>query len=303
MPFGERSFFTQDISKAPLAADSAALASNLRDQVVSRWNGVAAFNAKQYNITFYAATPSTPRVTVGWSNCFKFDWTPRHLFNGQKYFMDVPVPRDAVSATGIDSSMSIYDPATDRSWEFWKMKKDPATGNWSACWGGRMDDVKQATGTFPRSFGVSAAGLSMAGGTISLEEARRRKIEHAMYLAVVNARHFSTYSWPANRSDGYSQNAATVMQGQRLRLDPRLDLKTYNLTPVGRAVAEAAQKYGFIVSDKGGAVAVIGESGLPSTQRTGKDPWNELLGVPSYEVLRDFPWDKMQVLPKDYGRP
>ena len=302
LPFGERSFYTQDISKAPLAHDSAAIAANLRQQVVSRYNGVAAFNAKSYNITFYRATPSTPRITVGWSNCFNFSWTPKHLFDGQKYFVDVPVPTDAVPAVGTDSSMSIYDPAADRSWEFWKMKKDPASGAWSACWGGRIDDVTSAQGMFPKKFGVSAAGLSMAGGTISLEEARRGKIEHAMYLAVANARHFSTYSWPANRSDGFSNDPHTVMQGQRLRLDPTLNLDDYQLTRVGRAVAEAAQTYGFIVSDKGGAVAVIGESGEPEKQRTGVDPWNEILGAKTYDVLRNFPWDKVQVLPRDYGQ-
>ena len=303
LPFGERSFYTQDVSKAPLASDSAALADNLRGQVVSRYNGVAAFNAKQYNITFYRAKPSTPRIKVGWSNCFNFTWTPKHLFDGHKYFVDVPVPTDAVPAVGTDSSMSIYDPATDRSWEFWKMKKDPATGAWSACWGGRIDDVRKAEGMFPAKFGVSAAGLSMAGGTISIEEARRGRINHAMYLAVGSARHFSTYSWPANRSDGFSDNPHTVMQGQRIRLDPTLDLDQYKLTRVGRAIAEAAQKYGFIVSDKGGAVAVIAESGEPEKQRTGADPWNSILEVKTYEVLRNFPWDKIQVLPKDYGKP
>lgn len=303
LPFGERSFYTQDISKAPLAHDSAALADNLRRQVVENWNGIAAVNAYSFNIPFYRATKSTPRITVGWSNCFKFDWTPADLFDGKKYFMNVPIPLDAAPAKGTDSSMSIYDPETDTSWEFWQMRKNATTGAWSACWGGRMDNVKQAQGMFPKSFGVSAAGLSLAGGAISVEEARRGKIEHAMYLATINARYFTTYSWPANRSDGFSKNPNTVMQGQRLRLDPTLNLDNYRLTKLGRAVAEAAQTYGFIVSDHAGAVAVITEDGAAEKLKTGKNPWDSLLGAPHYEVLRNFPWDKVQVLPKDYGRP
>jgi hypothetical protein len=69
-------------------------------------------------------------------------------------------------------------------------------------------------------------------------------------------------------------------------------------------IARAAQQYGFIVVDKAGAVAVIAESGAPEQAATGQDPWAPLMGgTPDYQVMTDFPWESLQALPMDYGRP
>ena len=69
-------------------------------------------------------------------------------------------------------------------------------------------------------------------------------------------------------------------------------------------IAVAAQKYGFIVNDKGGAVAVIAEDGTSTAAVTGTNPWTTLLnGVPSYSMMRNFPWDRLQALPRDYMKP
>lgn len=299
--FAARSFFYDDISTAPLDRNSPAIAANLARQVSSHWGGVAALNAHAWNTTFYRVDAKTPRVNVKWSNCMKFSWTPDGMFNGAKVFLNVPVPTHAVAATGSDGAMSIYDPTTDTSWEFWQMKKD-ATGAWQACQGGRIDKVSTAMGQFPVGFGVSASGLHMAAGTISAAEARAGKIDHAMYLAVVEARHFSEFSWPAVRSDGYTKDPSAPLEGQRLRLDPTLNVDALPISAFAKTVAKAAQKYGFIVCDKGGAVAVVGEAAQSLKATTGTDPWPTILGGPDHEALRGFPWDRIQALPKDYGK-
>ncbi|MBW3084582.1 hypothetical protein KEM60_00770 [Austwickia sp. TVS 96-490-7B] len=301
VPFSRNSFFYDDISQAPLDPNSAAITRRLAADVKNNWGGVAAFNAHAWNTTFYRADARTPRVRVTWSNCLKFSWTPKGIYDGQKVFVDVPIPRDAAAAVGSDGTMSIYSPATDQLWEFWQMKKG-ASGAWQACQGGRIDNVSKAMGQFPIGFGVSASGLSVAGGTISAAEVKAGRIEHAMYLGVINARHFSEVSWPAVRSDGYTKDPATPMEGQRLRLDPRVNVDRLPLSPLAKAVAKAAQKYGFIVCDKGGAVAVIGEAGQSLKATTGTDPWPALLGGPDYSAMKNFPWDRLQVLPKSYGK-
>ena len=67
--------------------------------------------------------------------------------------------------------------------------------------------------------------------------------------------------------------------------------------PLGAAVARAAQRYGFIVVDTAGSVAVMAESGQVWKQRTGTDPWPGILGgVPTYEQLAEFPWDRVEVV-------
>lgn len=62
--------------------------------------------------------------------------------------------------------------------------------------------------------------------------------------------------------------------------------------------------YGFIVTDKTASVNISLESGLPTKIATGTDPWDVIFrDVPFYLQMANFPWDRVQVLPKDYGKP
>jgi hypothetical protein len=58
-------------------------------------------------------------------------------------------------------------------------------------------------------------------------------------------------------------------------------------------LADAAQRYGMIVRDKAGVVAFYGED----PGRAADDPWRDALeGRPAAELLRPFPWDRLQLL-------
>lgn len=300
--FAATSPFYADVSGAPTAKNSAAIVANLTRQVRSYWGGTAALNAFSYNSAVYRVGARQPKVRVGFHDCQRKRYTPRGLYDGPKYFVDVPVPPNAVPARGTDAALTLYDPAADKLWEFWQMRKD-SRGQWAACWGGRIDRVSSSIGVFANPYGASASGLATVAGAISLDEALRGRIDHALNLGVVEVGRFTAVSWPANRSDGGTTSPDAVVMGQRLRLDPKLDLSKYNLTPFGQMVARAAQKYGFIVTESAGAVGVSTESGV--TTRGGKqvDRWSEILGGPAYQALRDFPWDKLQALPADYGKP
>ena len=88
------------------------------------------------------------------------------------------------------------------------------------------------------------------------------------------------------------------------KVDPSVDVDALRLTPLAKAIAKAAQTYGFIVPDRGGAVAVMAEGVDVHRERTGEDPWAQMLsGVPSYEQLKGFPWERTQVIRRDWGRP
>jgi hypothetical protein len=83
-----------------------------------------------------------------------------------------------------------------------------------------------------------------------------------------------------------------------------LDLSRYDLTPVGRMIAVAAQKYGFVVRDKAGAVSVYGEDPTPVTSGGESNPYNTFFqGKRPYQVLDNFPWDRLIALPMNYGKP
>ncbi len=301
IPHADTSEFRLDVSDAPTADNSEAAMARFRDSndAGKGWN--TGVNAYDYNSAFYRATPETPRRTVEFYNCQNKSYLPNGLYDGLKYFVDVPIPDDAVPASGTDAQLGIYDPTSDQLWEFWVTRRTPS-GGWEACWGGRLDNVSTSHGAFPVPFGVSASGLAMAGGVVSIQEAARGRIDHALYLTVTEAQ-AELFSYPANRTDGRSDGPDLLREGQRLRLDPSVDVTTLGLTPFGEMVARTAQEYGFIVSDLAGHPAIATEAGRADQRRTGLNPWDVLLGGPSYDALRAFPWDKVTVLPVDHGKP
>jgi len=207
-----------------------------------------------------------------------------------------------VAAAGTDGQLSIYSPQTDQLWEFWIAKK--VGGTWSACWGGRLDGVSHSQGFFPDTFGASASGLALTGGTIGIEDVRSGSIQHALALHLPNTGIWNEFSYPAQRSDGNDTSAGRVPEGTRLRLDPSIDVSKLNLTPIAAMVAKAAQTYGFIVTDRAGCTAVVAESPAAVVAATGVDPWKALMGsTPDYAIMKGFPWASLQALPKDYGKP
>lgn len=300
--FGPTSVWRQDVSKAPLNPNSKALVAGVNEQVTTLYNGVAAFNVSNYSTNVYTVPANQKRVDVRFDDCQKKGYVPAGLTGPGGQFTQVPVPDTAVPANGSDSQLTVYSPATDQLWEFWQAKK--VNGTWQACWGGRIDKVSTNPGYFSGGFGVAATGLSFSGGAIGIQDVQAGSIDHALALQLVWPAKYTTYSWPAQRSDGYSTDPNAVPEGLRLRLDPSVDVDRLNLTPIGKMVAKAAQKYGFIVTDKSGAVALTAESGLPTKNATGTDPWTKLMqGKPHYEIMRGFPWDKLQALPMNYGKP
>jgi hypothetical protein len=209
-----------------------------------------------------------------------------------------------VPADGTDHEMTIYRPATDELWELWNARK--VNGQWQACWGGRIQSVSRSAGIFPYPYGGAATGLPWAPGQITPEELRAGVIRHVIGIAIVDAERFSIYSYPANRSDGYNPAGAPnrIPEGLRFRLDPSIDVDALPLHPVAKIIARAAQTYGFVVWDKAGAVSLRATNPKSYTARGEPDPYVALFnGTPNYAILDRFPWDRLQFLPMNYGKP
>lgn len=297
--------FKVDVSTAPTHPNSAAMVQNLRNQITPHWGGIAAFNNDRYNPSYYVVDSKTPRVDLEFFNCQNKPGVPEGLMDGPAMFKQVPIPAGAIPAAGTDSTLTLYDPTTDQLWEFWVLRKQAKNPNkWEACWGGRIDNVSKSPGFFDSPYGASASGLVTTGSMVTLKEAASGKIEHAMALNLIETGHHSRIWYPANRSDGNSSNPNAIPEGARLRLDPSVNVDALQMTPLAKAIAKAAQKHGFIVVDTAHAVAVIAESGQAQQAKTGKDPWGPILGgVPNYKQLEGFPWDKVQVIQQEYGKP
>jgi hypothetical protein len=287
-------FFAADsVWNAPLAADasldpnSAAVTAELVRQVREGYAGnlQPTINTTQYSAPIYTVPAGQRPVRV------ILDKPPGVATELARAFEAVPVPDHALPAPGTDAQLVVWQPATDTMWEFWRMRRGP--DGWHAGWGGRMTDASSSAGVYQgSSWGATATSLPLAGGLITVPELRRRRIDHALALAIPSARR-GEFSLPAQRTDGRSASPDSVPEGARFRLDPRLDLDRLGLPPVVLAIARAAQRYGMIVRDRAGAVVLYAEDPRP----LGWDPYPQLFGGSApRELLRAFPWEHLQLM-------
>ncbi len=213
----------------------------------------------------------------------------------------VPLPSTAQPSAGTDKVLVVWQPSTNRMWEFWRLTSTSI--GWAASWGGTIQNVSSNPGVYgPEAWpgaqawwGASATSLALAGGLVTLQDLRQGRIEHALAIAIPNVRG-GVYALPAQREDGQSENPRSLPEGAHLRLDPTLDLAGLHLPPLTLMIAEAAQRYGIIVRDKAANVAFFGEDPTPTHTNpyTGQNGYFE--GKYPNQILSSFPWSHLQVL-------
>jgi hypothetical protein len=298
--FSADSFWYRPLpADVPLHPDSANLVREFMRQMRAYY-GTVSINTTRYASPVYVVDAGTPVTSVKLWDCFHRGYLDAEL---GRQLQAVPVPDDALPAEGTDSEMTIYGPAQDTVWEFWKARKSVA--GWEACWGGRMQDASKNPGIWPHPYGTTATGLPFLGGQLRISELLERRIEHVMGIALVDTEASSVVSWPANRSDGFNPTKEDhrIPEGLRFRLDPAVDVERLNMHPLGKAIARAAQTYGFVVWDKAGAITLRAENPIGLIARGLPNPFDRIFeGAPAWSVLRGFPWERLQFLPVNYGK-
>lgn len=251
-------------------------------------------STKRYSVPIYRVPADQPTVTVRLAG-HPADGTLRAAWQR------VPLPAGAIPAAGSDRHLVVWQPHSDRLWEFWRLRQ--AAGGWIAGWGGAMAHVSTDPGVYNRRvwpgaqpwWGASASSLSIAGGLITLEDLEAGEINHALAIALPEIR-AGVYALPARRSDGSSSDPLTLPEGAHLQLDPRLDVAALGLAPAARLIAEAAQRYGIFVRDGAGDVTFYAQDPAP----TGADPYSEpggyFAGQTPLQLLAGFPWSRLRVL-------
>jgi hypothetical protein len=292
--FSAGAFWNRPVpAHAALDPKSPALVRSLVDEVndnLSRHFGPWV-NHNQYSVPIYTVTAQQKRVPVGVS--MKGSWTG---VLRQVFARGVPVPHDARAAAGGDGHLVVWQPATDTMWEFWQLRREG--GRWVASWGGRIDHASRNDGVVPDVAGIrvgaTASSLPLAGGLITLADLQRGRIDHAVAFAIARTRS-GWWTPPARRTDGAVQNPNALPEGVRLRLDPKLDLDSLQLSPFVRMLAEAVQKYGMVLRDTSPNVTFFAQD-----PRGGADPYPQLFGT-QYpdQQLRAFPWNRLQALKMD----
>ena len=213
----------------------------------------------------------------------------------------VPLPANAQSAPGKDHHLVVWQPSTDRLWEFWHLV-DGAAG-WQAGWGGAMQSASSNFGVYGSaawpgangSWGGTASSLSVAGGLITLEDLRKGEINHALAIGVPQVR-AGEYAAPAERTDGTSANQMALPEGAHLRLEPGLELWRLQLPPLTLMIARAAKRYGIFVRDKAENVTFYAQDPVTTGGNPYAGPSGFLDGTYPAQLLSTFPWTHLQLL-------
>ncbi len=238
-------------------------------------------NLDQYGIPIYDADASTPRHAV---TCTVTAWG-RCPFTG----VQVPIPTGATPQSGSDGAMAVIDRSAGKVYEFWQARHVGA--EWVTSFGAINSLYGSGWG------GASTgSGASRLAGVIRVSEIRSRVIPHALALQSDNVC-AGVFRRPAIKTDGKSIRPDCVPAGARLRLDPRLDLRTLKLTAAERAVAQALQTYGAYVIDIGGAPLSVSFERDPAAPGAGIGSTYTAAGLRwDYDDLGGIPWHRLQVL-------
>lgn len=293
--FSDSSFWNTPLAaNAPLDPANDMLTGKLRalvsQELTARtgpWIDTTSYSTPVYQVPADQPTVSVKLDKGSWATTLQTAWQA------------VPIPANAAPAAGTDAHMTVWQPSTDKLWEFWHAKK--LADGWHADFGGAIANVSTSPGYFTDTswagsswaWGATATSLPVAGGTMMVSELQSGTIDHALAMSIPFARP-KTFSWPAQRTDGSSTDPQDIPAGARFRLDPTVNVDTLKLTPVAKMMAKAAQKYGMVVRDQTHwAINFYAED----PKSYGPNPYPTLFGGKyPIDVLAGFPWNRMQLV-------
>ena len=296
--FSPTSFWNESLSaNAPLDPNSAAVVGAFDEEIAAveeAKKGSASINTTAWSVPIYTVPADEPAVEV---TLVRASRAPTL----QAAWDAVPLPADAQPAAGTDKHLVVWQPSTERLWEFWGLEKTEE--GWQASWGGAIQNVSSDSGAYgPEAWpgarigwGASASSLSITGGLITLEDLERGQINHALAMAIPHPR-AGVYASPAERSDGWSTEPLSLPEGAHLRLDPNLDLASLHLPRVTLMMAVAAQRYGIVVRDTAANVAFYAQDPTPTGTNPYTGPHGYFEGRSPQQLLAAFPWSHLQLL-------
>jgi hypothetical protein len=295
--FSPTSFWNEVVpTAAALDPSSASVVAALDREIVKEQEAKKGptINTTSWSVPIYTVPATQAKVKVSMES-------PAKSPALQAAWEAVPLPAGAQPAAGTDKHLVVWQPSSEKLWEFWHLEK--TSGGWQAAWGGAIEKASSDPGVYgpeawpgaTRWWGASATSLSIAGGLITLEDLERGQINHALAIAIPTPRG-EVFAAPAQRTDGWSALASSIPEGAHLRLEPGLDLASLKLPHFTLMLAEAAQRYGIFVRDTAGSVAFYAQDPIPSGANpyVGSDGYFD--GEGPQKLLATFPWHHLQLL-------
>jgi hypothetical protein len=250
-------------------------------------------NTTEYSVPIYTVPATQPIVKVTLDTS--------HAPALQAAWSAVPMPANARPATGTDATLVIWQPSSNKLWDFWRARHQE--DGWHAAWGGATQNVSSASGwpdpeSWPGAqpwWGTSGCSLGIVGGLITLEDLEMGVINHALQMEIPNVR-AAVYASPALRTDGKTEDLLALPEGAHLRLDPNLDLETLNLPRLTLILARAAQRYGIFVTNGASDVTFQAQDPTPTGTEPYRGPDGFWEGSYPRALLSHFPWSHLQLL-------
>ena len=294
--FSSTSFWNEPVPvDAPLDPHSTELVGALDAVIAAEEQAKSGpwINTTSYSVPLYTVPADQPTVSV------QLDHPADAALSAA--WSAVPLPADAQPAAGSDAVLVVWQPSTDRLWEFWKLTHE--ADGWHASWGGAMQNVSSGSGVYgPEAWpgakpwwGVSASSLSLLGGLISLEDLQRGEINHALSMSTPDVR-AGVYASPAQRDDGKSTDPLSLPEGAHLRLNPDLNLPALHLPKLTLMIAEAAQRYGILIRDGAQNVTFQAQDPIPTGANPYAGPDGYFEGKYPRGLLASFPWNRLELL-------
>jgi hypothetical protein len=264
--------WNQDISKAPIARNSAATIAYIDAQ-----------GGDFLHPDFGSPRPyGFPYAVVGaGQRPLPIQYT---AFGSESDKGPFPIPTGAPVEGGRRSDGDRHLLVVDRSrcvlYELYRAFFERGGGtHWNADSGARWD--LRSTSLRPDSWtSADAAGLPIFPGLVRYEEAAAGQVDHAIRVTFGSTR--DAWIHPASHCAGDTANPNAPPMGMRLRLRPSYGLGRFS--GPAKAIAEALKRYGMIVADNGSNWFFGGTS----DRRWDDDNLNQLKRIPgsAFQVVK-----------------
>ena len=232
---------------------------------------------KRFTVPVYYCNDTTPRYNVS----LLASWAPARVI------YDVPIPDYAEPDPGSDGHLVIIDTINKCEYDFWQARK--IYNRWFASWGNAIE--LDGDGIFKYGLSARGSGFALTQGVIFPEELEQGEIKHALIFSYGSPRAGGPVP-PASESDGFSDKIYDLPEGALVRLDPKLNLDSLNLTPYEKIIAKALQKYGMYCADAGGGLQLYAVNPICVSQF----PYKNTLPDEDYIYLKNIPVSKLQVI-------
>lgn len=210
-------------------------------------------------------------------------------------------PRVAARPTeGSDGWLCVID--ADHSRGYWLWQYSWNNGKPTASWGGTGQYGRNIIEPWADHGSGGGAGIVPPALIITRADLERGYINHA--LATGNPWTASSWKYPAKSSDGRDEGSAPIPEGERLQLDPSIDVGKQPWPRLEKMVAKALQIYGAYIVDTSGGQSMTLSGEMDQTQQ-GDDPgkmWTAVGVAHEYQEFSHILTDKLRFLSSWNGK-